>query len=377
MSYRCRSLITAVLLVGLLAPAAFAGWWDDLDKGEIARLSDLIAQPDRYRGQDVSFYCVFHQVDDVYNPLTTPFNAERYENLAVWADGAPVWENESFRHDYPFLYLRKANPQYAQLANLAPFTRIEVTGRIRAIHRAMPFIEVLSFRPTQHRVGKLVVQSVMAGDRYAEAGDDELAYENYKRALRPDLPPSYELLIRKRVAEGLRRLGKVAEANALEGGPILANSTAPAARGAGGFAPEPDPTMPFPAPGAGQRPGQPCDPTSPISSDFPGQPAGAPPSFPPAATGPSAPGILPAPPPTAIADDLPGVPAGPAAPLTEDLPGQPAGAGDRSVGGEGDRRDVPMPRATPPSIDDRPAPPSTGRLPGAPPRRAPRLTGAK
>jgi len=239
-----------------------------------------------------------------------------------------------------------------------------------------PFIEVLSFRPTSHRVGKLVVQSVMAGDRYAEMGDDELAYENYKRGLRPDLPPAYQLLIRKRVAEGLRRLGKMEEANALEGGPILANSAAPEARGGARISPEPDPTMPFPAPIAGQLPGQPADGAAPISSDFPGQPAAFPPAFPPSDTGSGAPGSVPAAPPSAIAGELPGVPAGPSTPLTEDLPGSPAGGSDRILRGEDVRQDVPMPRAVPPMPDEFLPPPST-RLPGAPPRRAPRLTGAK
>ena len=384
MSYRlplCAVLLVGALFSGLVP--ARAGWWDDLDKGETARLSDLIAQPDRYRNQDVSFFCVFHQVDDVFNPLAKPFNAERYENLSAWTDGAPVWENDTFRHDYPFLYLRKSNPQYAQLANLPIFTRIEVTGRIRSVQRSMPYIEVLSFRPTSHRLGKLVVQSVMAGDRYAEMGDHELAYENYKRAMRPDLPPSYEMLVRKRVAEGLRRLGKTAEANALEGGPILANSTAPEPRPGARVAPEPDPTMPFPAPIASDLPGPPADlappPGFPAPMPEPGFPAPIPePGFPPTAPAP-------------LTEELPGVPAGPSKPLTEDLPGTPAAEADGILRAEaivherppsalesvGPGTGTPSRSPTSDRVPGRLPSDLPSDLPGAPPRRAPRLTGAK
>lgn len=338
---------TVVLLLGVLAAGgagpASAGWWDDLDKGRSVSLPDVIAQPSRYKDQILSFFCIYHGRDQVFAPLAAPFHPQRHENFAVWPDGAPLWEKKAFGRDYPFLYISRAHPQHADLLGLEEFSRIEVTGRVRGMIRARPCIEVRSFRRTGQRLGLEVVRSVMVGDRYSEFGDLDLAYENYRRALQPDLPSTYDLLISKRLAETLRRLGREDEARQIEGSRILGGSGPPEPEPAppGGRLGDPLPGMPG---GNGAPSSAPGTAPAPLTEDLPGQP------------------YVPSP----ITRDSPGTPVGPApappAPLATDLPGQPVG-----------------PPVVPPDEEETPPvpPPPPAVPPGAPPRRSPRLTGVK
>ena len=383
-------LLLALIAAGVPADAT-ADWWDDLDRGNAAPLDDVITRPSRYQDQRITFFCVFRRRDEVFAPLAAPFQPQKHENLAVWRDGAPVWEKDAYKQDYPFLYIPKAHPQHGDILRMEEFTRLEVTGRIKGAIRARPCIEILSFRETGQRLGVYVVKSMMAGDRYSEIGDLELAYENYRRALTPDLPPTYDLYVRRRLSDALRRLGRVDEARRVDGGDILGDGAAPDVQPPppGGRLGDPLPGTPgapspgtAPAPVTGELPGERIAP-GPMTDDLPGRPADAPPAFPPAAPA-AGPGSPPAPAPGgrpgAITSDLPGTPApaGPPPVITSDLPGTPVPA-------------VPVPPIVEdvPDADEAPAPaeadvPPLPPLeekpplpPGAPPRRSPRLTGVK
>ena len=390
---RVRGATACLLFLALLVlsspPEAAADWWEDLDRGKAAPLDDIILRPSKHKNQRITFFCVFRQRDEIFAPLAAPFQPQKHENIAVWIDGAPVWEKGAYTEDYPFLYIPKAHAQHAELMQLEEFTRLEVTGRIKGAIRARPCIEILSFRKTGQRLGRTVVQSMMAGDRYSELGELELAYENYRRALTPDLPPTYDLYVRRRLSDALRRLGRVDEARRIDGGDILGGTGAPEPQAPppGGRLGDPLPGTPgAPSPGVApppvtnELPGQPVGP-GPLTEDLPGQPADAPSPFPPAAPPGAVPNPAPAGPPPAITSDLPGspAPAGPPPAITSDLPGTPAP----------DPAPLPIVEDVPEEEDDdeqeeaeeTPAPPPLAEKPplppGAPPRRTPRLTGVK
>jgi hypothetical protein len=349
------------------------------------RLSDVIARPDDYRDRTLTFFCVFHKKDDVFAPLATPFNETRYDNVAVWPDGLALWEQQAYQQDFPFLYVLKAHPRRDQLVGLEIFTRLEVTGRIRAVFRGRPCIEIADFRLTGHRLGKRVVMSVMAGANYEALSDFELAYENYMRALEPDLPPAYDLLVRKRAGDMLRRQGRIDEARALEGGGILAPSS------------EPRPAPEAPPPVAAPRP-------TPLAGDLPGSapaasvPRARAPDLPPGFGSPDGPSMgFPSPhgleePPAraeATGRDAPLVPVERVGPLSDDLPGGPSAPVARDRPGATPGRVPTAPPAAEPSPPPRPprapspatsssrTPARTGDVVRAPPPRQPRLTGVK
>src|SRR5262245_49254382 len=288
-----RAFAAAAALVAA-SSAARAGWWDDLDKGESVKLSDVVAQPDPWKDKVVTFACIYHRLDAIYQPYFTRFDVEHWFNATVWYDAAPIWEMASFRDDeFPFLYVARTHPQRDEWFRLPPFTRIEVTGRVRDVYRKRPFVEVLGFRPTPAIVGKHVVEWMKDGDASASAGDYVRAATYYRRVLAEiSLEDVMRMRVKKRLGETLRAAGLPLEADKADGGGI-----------AGG--------TPLPRPPEGVTPTAPA--------------AGAPPpsfapgfSPPPAPGGVAPPGSVPAPvAPVAGPDDLPGTPTDA---LTTDLP---------------------------------------------------------
>ncbi len=144
---RRRALVIAAIAVAIAAPSllaasaprADAGWWDDLDKGESVTLSDLCAEPVRWRDKVVTFACIYNERAEIYSPYFTSFNADKYENVTAWLDGSPLWEAEAFqRDDFPFLYVPRTHAQRNEILRLAPFTRIEITGKVRDVYRSAP-----------------------------------------------------------------------------------------------------------------------------------------------------------------------------------------------------------------------------------------------
>ena len=104
-------------------PPSGAGWWDDLDRGQGAPTSDVIAQPAGTASRtSPSSACSASATTSSHRwpPRSTP---QKHENLAVWTDGSPVWEKERLHHDFPFLYLRRSHPQHARAHPAGGFTR--------------------------------------------------------------------------------------------------------------------------------------------------------------------------------------------------------------------------------------------------------------
>lgn len=299
-----RAFAAAAALVAA-SSAARAGWWDDLDKGESVKLSDVVAQPDPWKDKVVTFACIYHKLDTVYQPYFTRFDAEHWFNATVWYDAAPIWEMTSFRDDeFPFLYIARTTPQRDEWLTLLPFTRVEITGRVRDVYRKRPFVEVLGFRVTPATLGKHVVEWMKDGDASASTGDYVRAATYYRRVLAEiSLEDVVKMRVKKRLGETLRAAGLPLEADKADGGGIAGGTPLPRPPESG-------------APGA--NPGAPGAPAS-----------GAPPpafspDLPPVASPSGAPSAPPTSPVTG-ADDLPGTPTG--AITTDGLPGTPVDAG--------------------------------------------------
>jgi hypothetical protein len=365
-------LLAFLGLAGAVAPPARAGgWWDDLDKGDPVRLADLVADPHAKHEGAVTFPCVYRGLDKVFSPYFTSFTPEKHVNVSVWLDGSPIWEREAYtRDEFPFLYLRRDHPQRDEVLRLQPFTRIEVTGRVRDVYRARPWIEILAFRVTPATLGKDVVEYVKTGDGFASRGDATHADAYYARALSEvSLEETYAMRIRKRRGDVLRAAGRDADAALAQGGPILGGTPIP---GPDAAAPPPEVEAPPAAPGRDTFPDDPIPsvrtappgaspagdsrPTE-LTTDLPGVPYGSPTPLP---SSPSPP------PPTAPRATQPATPPAPApARATAPGPGAPAAA-------------PPAPPAAAPAARGNPekaAKPT--EVPPPPPPRVPRLSGVR
>jgi len=294
----CAAALALSAAPPFVRPAA-AGWWDDLDKGESVRLSDLVHEPRRWKDKVVTFACIHHGPDQVFQPYFTSFTPDKFLNFTAWLDGSPLWELRSYTDDdFPFLYLRRDHPQRDALSTLLPFTRIEVTGRVKDVYRERPWIEVLGFRATPATLGRHVIDWVKDADAFTGSGDLARAETYYRRALAEvTLAETYQLRIRKRLSDVLRAAGRDLDAAKVEGGAPIAGGTATPLPPAGQLT---NPTTSMPTTGV------PAAPPSPVTTDLPGTEYGAP--LPPAVPAPSGLGATPR-----------GVPSSPI--TTDDLPG--------------------------------------------------------
>ena len=355
-------LVTASFAVVSVPTArvARAGWWDDLDKGEQLKLSDLTADADRWKGKVVTFACIYHAPDSVYQPYFTSFNAEKFLNFTAWYDGAPIWEKRSFLDDeFPYLYLPRNHAQRDELLRIPSFTRIEVTGKVKDVYRQRPWIEVLGFRVTPATFGQKVVDDMKDGDAYAANGDYVRAEGYYRRvADQVALDDVTRLRVTKRLAEARRAAGMGLEPS--DAGKVLGGTT-----------------MPQPGDGNGA-----AAPALPIPDDVPGAVRVAPPAD--AGTPSTRPDAL-------TTDDLPGTPIdntkpGPVLPRI-DAPALPARRAPGSVlpapvpVAPGATLPAAKPIAPPPAPTASTAPAASdapaGSPPPPPPPRTPRLSGVK
>ena len=367
-----RTLCCCLLVLAAAGPvSAEDGWWGGLSQGQHVNIEDVLANPHAHQGKTLSCAAIFHKLDRYYDPLRSGLNAKRYQNFALWPDGVALWEDEGYLKTYPFFYLPRSHHQRADLMRLERFTRIQLTMRLRASIRGKPAFEVLSFRKTGHRLGERVVRQMMDGDKRARRGDLRVAARRYREVLasHPDLPPVYDLKIRKRLADALREMGHPDKAARVEGGAPIEGSTALPRTRDDPFQPDAargplrgDATgSPDGAAGAGDATGSPDGWGAPPASggDATGSPDGAGPS--PADPPPD----WSAPPPDGAGDVLPGEPYGVAPP-----PGS-GGRVPRRLPGLGDPGE--RPRAAMPPRSTAPV-----RLPpGIPPKRTPRLSGVK
>jgi hypothetical protein len=391
---RAGLLGVVALLLGVLAAPAHAdddGWWGGLDDGDSTRLEDVLAKPDDFRNRSLTFTVLFHARDKLYDPLRTIFNVKRYANFSAWPDGAAVWDQGPYERDHPFFYVPRSDPQHAELLALPVFTRLELTVRQRARIHGRPAFEVLGWRLTGHRMGESVVEGVVRGDNYARLGGRrnlELAASNYRQVLLryPDLPPSYDMQVRRRLSDALRQLGYEREARQVDGGvPIVGAGRLPRPNDDGPVVPVPggpgrgplgfdDPVAP--AGRGGDAWGDPDGPAAPPSRpagdawgdpDGGGAPTGAlpPGTVPPGAVPPPLGFDDPVPPPVVRGAQDPGYPpVGPARVPQGDAPRPPAGTAARGPG-------TPAPSTAPPRRDGLVLPPEI------PPQREPRLAGVK
>jgi hypothetical protein len=384
---RALRLAVAAAVLVLASPLARAGWWDDLDKGESVKLRDLVSQPEKWHKKVVTFACVYHGSDTVFQAVFTPFNPDQHLNFTAWYDGAPIWELKSFVDDeFPFLYLGRAHPQRDDLLRLAPYTRIEVTGRVVEVYRRRPFVEIQGFRVTPATVGRAVVEWMKDGDAFASSGDYIRASAYYQRVLdEVTLDETTRLRVRQRLGEALRAAGKDLDAAKADGGKIYGGTKLPTPA---------DPVTPTPAPPATAE-APPATPALPPPSEMGTAPATPVAPLPPERA--AAPGA-----PRALETDLPGTPIVPTG--TETTPPAPRPPSASRVAPPVAPTPAPAPAAPPPA----PAasapppcepPPEAGKPPAAeapavpaappptaaasakppppPPPRSPRLSGVK
>ena len=383
---RRTSRLLGLCLFGLLllplAPSSSAeagdGWWGDLDKGQVVELRDIVAKPRSFRGKQLTFFCIVRGPDNVFFPQNRLLSRTRYANFTVWPDGTPLWDAAAYANsEFPTLYISRTHPDQATLMRVPRYTRIEVTGSVRALVGRRPCIEIASWRESGHRLGRDVVDSVVRARAFVRGGDARLARSNFREAMAVDLPSNYRVLIEEEARRGLESLGSSMSGSEPAGTPAPTDDA---------IDPDANPfdtPTPAPTPASGGTPPSPGS-VAPPSFDSPQGPASAQP----AAVDPTN-----APPPT-FDSPLPGTSPAPtegAAPPPGDdflddhlgpntappsAAGNPEGAPD-ALPAPQPARDLRPGQAPPTRRPKRATAPTTPPKRGAPPKRRPRLVGVR
>jgi hypothetical protein len=389
------SCLFALLLLPLATPspaAAGDGWWGDLDKGQVVELRDIMAKPRSFRGKQLTFFCVVRGPDNVYFPQNRLLSRARYANFTVWPDGTALWDAAAYANaEFPTLYISRTHPDQATLMRVPRYTRIEVTGSVRALVGRRPCLEIASWRESGHRLGREVVDSMVRARAYVRGGDARLARSNFRQAMAVDLPSNYRVLIEEEARQGLQSLG----ASLADDGPAVGTPgrVEPVDPGVDPFDQPLSPSGTLPASGV-ETPGS----VPPPDFDTPMQPMPSGVQPPAGIPGPESPGSVPPPnfdtPMPATPTANPGAAPGSATPLPGDpfldshlgpIPGAPSETAGTPEGGPGV---LPAPQPTPGQRPgrtrtpptrpaDRVAPATTPPTRGAPPKRRPRLVGVR
>ncbi|MCU0725198.1 MAG: hypothetical protein MUE73_05330 [Planctomycetes bacterium] len=211
-----RRLILAAgslfLALAVLAGPASAGWWDEVAETKTVALSDLTSRPHDFRGQEVRFDCVFHQISEFYNPYFTRFAPTIFVNFAAWPAGAELWREDVYLASHPFLFLDRSADALKTLLALPRFSRLRLTGVVQEVFKGTAWIEVRELEVLPDPLTRDALSLLVRGDRAAAEGNHEAALSLYREASRSPLPAEVRRSVARMEAAALAKLGRAAEA---------------------------------------------------------------------------------------------------------------------------------------------------------------------
>ncbi len=192
--------LTAMLaIVTLLAVPAAAtdGWWGDLYEQKTVTLEQILANPQAFRGLDVSFVVQFHQLGQIDNPYYTRFEKEQYVNFSVWSDTAPLWDRKAFRQDFPYLFIDRIAGESQTILKARAYDRFLITGRVESIFRGKPWIEVVGLKALEKKLTEPTLIKMVKGYKLKKARRFDAAATEFSRATNEKLPTHVQALLNK------------------------------------------------------------------------------------------------------------------------------------------------------------------------------------
>lgn len=221
-SARSFALLGSLLIVGLAgqappdaAPApsaAIGGWWGELFQEEVVAFERIIAHPEGFRGARVAFLVQFHRFGQLDNPFHTRFDKHYYVNFSAWPEGAPLWERDTYRSDFPFLFIRRSRDEAKVLANAGTYSRWLVQGEVTDIIQGKPWIDVSAMKRLSNELDEASLVQLVQADKLKELGQFEGAAKAYRAADHDKLPAWVRVYAMASEARALVREGKNAEA---------------------------------------------------------------------------------------------------------------------------------------------------------------------
>jgi hypothetical protein len=207
-----RAAAPLVLTLAVLAGSASAGWWDEAAETKTVTLDELTARPHDFRGQEVQFDCVFHQISQFYNPYFTRFAPSVFVNFSAWPAGAELWREDVFLASHPFLFLERSDNALPALLAMPRFSRLHLTGIVQEVFKNTAWIEVRKIETLPDALDRDALSLLVKGERAAARGDHEEALARFREAEGFPLPAEARRSISGMQAASLAKLGRTAEA---------------------------------------------------------------------------------------------------------------------------------------------------------------------
>lgn len=174
--------LTAALLV-VLTGSASAGWWDKAADATPVDLQKVMSSPEAYKGKEITFDCVFHEVSKFFNPYYTRFTPSEYVNFSVWPASSRLWREADYMGSHPFLFIERGNKDLNRILGTKKFARLRLTGYVQNTFKNTPWIEVRFVEVLPGGITTDSLREIVLGDEAADAGRYDEALAHFEAAL--------------------------------------------------------------------------------------------------------------------------------------------------------------------------------------------------
>ncbi len=153
-------------------------------------LSQLVENPQAYRGMRVRFDATFIKTAGFFDSFRTSFAPQRSINIVVWDAQAPIWLPEARAEFIGTLFFDKERSGAQDISSIERYAQVRVIGEVQFDARQRPWINCHSIEPLRGtgRFTDNAIYHIEQGLALSADGAYRLADENFAKALEVDLP---------------------------------------------------------------------------------------------------------------------------------------------------------------------------------------------
>ena len=221
------TLTASVAAAAGLAPLAAATFVERQALQDV-QLQDLQQSPKVWLNQRVRFRATFIELGQLYDPIHTPYSAERYVNIIVWDDEARLFDPAVRAKPLVSLYLDKVRGADFEIDQLTKYDVVEITGDVSSTARDLPWINIHTINVVKgaRRYDDNSIYHVEQASTLAKDGAADLADARFATALAGDIPANARVTINELRARNLMAANRFADAStALTKAIALANDS--------------------------------------------------------------------------------------------------------------------------------------------------------